>query len=140
MSFASAWRPEVIVGIVRIRSHKETEAVNEVHKLKEGTFVKHTSKLIEGRILGMTRIHGLFEQPSDEFEYRVQTREGVKIFSPANLQMLDLDDAAVGEVPKAQNRTATGRYGVQLVCEELKLLGYEYTRMPDNNRGFDIKC
>lgn len=109
-------------------------------RMKEGTLVRHASKPIEGRILGQTRIRGLFEDARDEFEYRVQTRYGIKICAPTNLQVQDVNDGVLRETQKSQDRAATGRYGVELVCEELTRLGYECVPMPDNNRGFDIKC
>ncbi|MCM3869235.1 MAG: hypothetical protein ND895_00885 [Pyrinomonadaceae bacterium] len=109
------------------------------HTFNEGTHVKHISKLTEGRILGVTRIRSLFEDPKSVFEYRVQTREGIKIYSPANLEVQNVNDSAVTS-GKSQDRTATGRDGVKLVCDELTRLGYKCVVMPDNNPGFDIAC
>ncbi len=56
-------------------------------KLGEGIYVKHTSKSIEGRIIGETRIRNLFECDDDDVEYRVQTEsDEIKICSPRNLE------------------------------------------------------
>jgi hypothetical protein len=109
------------------------------HQFKEGTHVKHTSLLTEGRVLGVTRIRSLFEDPKDVFGYRVQTREGIKIFSPANLEVRSGIGSA-GTPANGQDRTATGRDGVQLVCDELARIGYEFVVMSDNNPGFDLTC
>lgn len=57
------------------------------HKLKEGMFVRHISKDIEGRIDGKTRLKQRFECTTDIFEYRVKTADGsIKLCSPVNLE------------------------------------------------------
>ena len=86
--------------------------MNAQSNLKDGALVRHTLQAIEGRILGITRIRTLFEQPADEFEYRVQTRDGIKISSPANLEIAEVDNTDA--MFKAGSRVETRRYGVQL--------------------------
>ncbi len=54
-------------------------------KLTEGTYVKHTTNPIQGRVIGVTRIKNLFELADDNVEYRVQTNDGIKICSANNL-------------------------------------------------------
>lgn len=68
-------------------------------KFREGTFVRHVSKTIEGRVVGTTRIKKVFELAEDDFEYRIQTNNGVKICSPSNLEFLE----AEGRVSRCYN-------------------------------------
>ena len=54
--------------------------------IPNGTYVKHSTKPIQGRVIGVTRIKTLFERPDDAFEYRVQTAAGdIKICSETNV-------------------------------------------------------
>ena len=94
--------------------------------------IKTYLKPIERRISGLTGIRGLFEEPSSAFEYRVQTKEGIRICSPLNPQVQDVNDDPPGQIPSSQDRAATGRYGVQLVCEKLMRLGYACIQRPNN--------
>jgi hypothetical protein len=38
--------------------------------IPNGTYVKHSTKPIQGRVIGVTRIKKLFERANDAFEYR----------------------------------------------------------------------
>src|SRR5882724_9044118 len=54
--------------------------------IPNGTCVKHSTKPIQGRVVGVTRIKKLFERADDAFEYRVQTLDGeIKICSESNV-------------------------------------------------------
>jgi hypothetical protein len=47
--------------------------------------VKHKTKPIQGRVVGVTRMKKLFERAADDIEYRVETKGGIKIVSASNL-------------------------------------------------------
>jgi len=54
--------------------------------IPNGTYVKHSTKQIQGRVVGLTRIKQLFERSDNAVEYRIQTAAGeIKICSETNL-------------------------------------------------------
>ena len=91
-------------------------------KLNPGTVIRHSKSGLEGTILGKTRIKNLFELSGDEFEYRVRSLDGIKIWSPANVEFV-----REGATQSSQSKSETGREGVKFVCQELASRGYALT-------------
>jgi hypothetical protein len=115
-------------------------------KLKPGTVIRHSKSGLEGTILSETRIKNLFELSGDEFEYRVRSLDGIKIWSPANVEFV-----REGATHSSQSKSETGREGVRFVCQELANRGYALTESHSftrnsrrtfaspNGRSFDVQ-
>src|SRR5215213_2066522 len=115
-------------------------------KLKPGKVIRHSKSGLEGTILSETRIKSLFELSGDEFEYRVRSLKGIKIWSPANVEFV-----REGATHSSQSTSETGREGVKFVCQELTSRGYALTESHSftrdsrrtfaspNGRSFDVQ-
>ncbi len=110
-------------------------------KINAGTYIMHLSSRNEGRVIGTTRMKVKFENKEDVFEYRVQTvSEGIKIWSPSNFKVLDLDASEPSQLIQDGKKVRPGKLGEYLTYRELKWRKYKAVMMPEGNKGFDIQC
>jgi len=81
--------------------------------LADGMLVKHMKSELTGKVSGQTRMARLFEDSSDKSEYRVETSEGLKVYSKKYLE-------PVYRFSKYDNPAHYSVYVIELSHEVLK--------------------